>query len=184
MKNDTENKNMDTTSENLEEPVTKLELTKEELEKKLQSESDRRVNEALKTAKAKWQSEYNEKIKTERREAERLAKLSEEERQRELDEKYKKELSMREKELLRKEMKLEAVNILAEKKLPVKFSDILIGDTAEETQDRIKNFEMSFREEVETEVNRRLKGSIPKSGTSDKKKFDMNDLIRGSIRRR
>jgi len=159
----------------------KLTFSKEELEKKLQAEADRRVNQA----KSKWEKDFEEKIKAERREAERLAKLSEEERERELDEKYKKELSNRERELLKKEMKLEAVNILNEKKLPVSFSDMVIGETAEDTQTRIKEFEKSFRAEVEKEVNSRLKGSTPQGGNkTNNKAFDMNSLIRGQIRRR
>lgn len=159
----------------------KFTFTQEELEKKLQSEADRRVTQA----KSKWEKEYQEKVKYERREAERLAKLSEDERQRELDERYKNELSKREKELLVKEMKLAAVDILTEKRLPVKFSDILIGETAEETQEKIKNFETAFRDEVERAVNDRLKSttSAPSSGTKSSKSFNMNDLIRNQMRR-
>jgi len=164
----------------------KLVLTQEGLDKILQIETDKRVTQALKTAEQRWEKEYNEKLKDERREAERLAKLSDEERQKELDEKYKNELSIREKELNRKEMKLEAINILSEKKLPVKFADILIGETAEETQKKINDFQKAFRDEVEAEVNVRLKGVVPKGGTDvkGKKGYDMNAIIRGTARRR
>jgi hypothetical protein len=157
-----------------------IKLTKDEFEKKLLSEADRRVNQA----KAKWEKDYEERVKTERREAERLARLSDEERQKENEKMFKEELSKREKEILKKEMKLEAINILAEKKLPVSFSDILIGDTAEETQHKIKAFEEAFRSEVSKEVDSRLKGSTPKGGASNsQKQFSMNDLIRGQLRR-
>jgi len=160
--------------------------TKEELEKRLQSEADKRVNEALKTHRSKWEKEYNEKLQRERKEAERLAKLSEDERQKELDKKMREEIEQREKQLYKKEMKLEAHNILSGKELPITFSDILIGETAEETHERITDFEKAFKSEVEKEVNKRLKTSTPRGGgtQSQNKGFDMNALIRGSARRR
>ena len=44
-------------------------------EKEFQGELDRRVESALKTAKEKWQTEYDEKLQSEKDEAARLAKL-------------------------------------------------------------------------------------------------------------
>jgi hypothetical protein len=156
-------------------------FNKDEYEKNLQAEADRRVNQA----KRKWEKEYQEKIKFERKEAERLARLSDEERQKENEKKYKEELSIREKELFKKEMKLEAINILAERKLPVTFSDILIGDTAEDTHEKIKAFDEAFRNEVAQEVEKRLKGSTPRTGggSTENKAFDMNAYIRGNLRK-
>ena len=49
-------------------------------EKDFQSEVDRRVTEALKTAHTKWQTEYETKLKAEKDEAARLAKMSADER--------------------------------------------------------------------------------------------------------
>jgi monoamine oxidase len=169
---------------NTENKVEKLTLTQDELNAKLQAEADKRVTEALKTAKGNWQKEYEQKIQHERKEAERLARLSEEERQKELDEKYKNELSKREKDLFKKEMKLEAVNILSNKKLPVSFADMVIGDSAEDTHERIGAFEKAFKEAVESEVNTRIRGSKPVGGTQQANQpFDMNQFIRGQIRR-
>jgi len=158
-----------------------LTFSKEEYEKKLQSEADKRVNQALSSAKQTWEKEVHEKILEERKEAERLAKLSEDDRKKELEDKQKNELSIREKTIARKEMKLEAINILSEKKLPIKFADMLIGETAEETQSRIKNFEKAYKDEIDAEVTVRLKGTTPKGGTDEQKKkgLSMNDIIRG-----
>lgn len=172
---------------NQQEQAKQVTLTQEELEKKLQSESDKRVNQALSTARKEWEKEYTEKLAAERKEAERLATLSAEERKKELEEKQRDELKQRERTIARKEMKMEAMNILSEKKLPIKFADMLIGETAEETQSRIKDFEKAFREEVDGEVTKRLKGSTPAkgaSGASDSKKVSMNDIIRGRVRRK
>jgi lysyl-tRNA synthetase class I len=181
-----DNKNLDTNTVDVENKGTEVEneilqFKKDEYEKNLQAEADRRVNQA----KGKWEKEYQEKLKFERKEAERLARLSDDERQKEMDKQYKEQLSAREKELFKKEMKLEAINILAERKLPVTFSDILIGDTAEDTHEKIKAFDQAFRDEVAMEVEKRLKGSTPRTGggSNTNKGFDMNALIRGSMRK-
>ena len=48
-----------------------LPTTHEELQTLLQSETDKRVTQALNTAKAKWEAEVGEKIETEKKEAAR-----------------------------------------------------------------------------------------------------------------
>ena len=58
--------------------------TKDEVDKLLQSETDKRVTEALKTSRAKWESEYQEKLEKEKEEVERLSKLSAKEKEEEL----------------------------------------------------------------------------------------------------
>lgn len=75
---------------------------KEEWDKKLQSETDRRVNQA----RAKWEKELEEK--------ERLAKLSEEEKIEELKRIKEEELAERERELKIKTVKLEILENLKE----------------------------------------------------------------------
>ena len=50
--------------------------TEEELQKLIQSESDKRVTQAMKTAEQKWQREYEKKLEDEKSEAEKLAKMS------------------------------------------------------------------------------------------------------------
>lgn len=162
----------------------KIVLTTEELEKKLQSEADKRVTEALKTAQTKWEQDYNKKIETERKEAEKLAKLSEEERSRVLEEKRSRELEERERTIYKKELELAAVKILDGKKLPVQFARMFLGDNAEDTHTNIENFEKSWHSEIEARVNERLKGFTPPNASgSDKKLVTMNDIIRGQARR-
>lgn len=165
-------------------PNEKIVLTTEELEKKLQSEADKRVTEALKTAQTKWEQDYNKKIETERKEAEKLAKLSEEERSRVLEEKRSRELEERERTIYKKELELAAVKILDGKKLPVQFARMFLGDNAEDTHTNIENFEKSWHSEIEARVNERLKGFTPPNASGgDKKVVTMNDIIRGQARR-
>jgi hypothetical protein len=140
--------------------------SEEEVQKRVQSETDKRVTQALKTAQEKWEAEFKSKIEQERKEAERLAKLSGEEKEKELLEKAKKEIEERERALRLKELKLDAIDILTDKKLPVKFADMLLKDNAETTMENIKVFEKEWKEAIESAVNERLKGTTPKVGGS------------------
>jgi len=154
--------------ESKDEAVDTVTLSKEELDKKLQTESDKRVTEALKTAKAKWESEFKKKLEEEKKEAAKMSKLSEEEKHRVLLEKRERELEEKERRLLIQSLKLESVKILEDKKLPASFVDWLIGSDADETYANIQAFEKAFQEAVQNEVQNRLPKRIPKVGDSKK----------------
>lgn len=137
--------------------------TQEELDKLLQQEGDRRVT----SAREKFEKEYKEKLEKEKKEAERLANLSVEEKEKELLEQTKKDIEEREKALKLKELKLDAIDILADKKLPIKFADMLLKDDAESTLDNIKIFEKEWQEAIDAAVTERLKGKTPPAGNGD-----------------
>jgi hypothetical protein len=158
-------------------------LTKEELDKKLQAEADKRVTSALKTAQAKWEEDYEIRLQKEKAEAEKLAKLSDEEKRKVLDEKRERELAEREKSIYKKELEIAAIKILDGKKLPVKFAHLLLGDNADETHSNIETFEKEYHEAIEKQVNERMKGYTPKSSTPQSKTITMNDIIRGASRK-
>lgn len=134
--------------------------TKEEQEADVQ----KRIDDAVNQAKARWEKEYQKKADKAKKEAERLSKLSETERAKEEQEAIKKELEAKEKELNRKELKLEMVKVLSDRKIPVEFMDYLIADDNESTMDRIKTFDKQFKKAVEAAVNEKLKGKAPKAG--------------------
>jgi hypothetical protein len=145
-----------------------LPKTQEELEKLLQSEADKRVTGALKTAQEKWEADYEAKLETEKAEAEKLAKLSQAEKEKVLMEKQKNELSQKEKEIALREMKLESIKILNEQKLPIDFADLLTADDADTTKSNIDTFSKAFKDAVSTAVDERLKsGTIPKGGVGN-----------------
>jgi len=159
-------------------------MTAEEFEKRLMSETDKRVGQALKTNQQKLEQEYKQKIESERAEAEKLAKLSAEEREKELFQRSKAELDEKEKLLRNRELKLAAIDILTEENLPVSFADQLLGDSVEDTHDRIKKFKMAWRKAVDNEVKERLKGMTPNDGGKPTKKADMNEIMRTKFQRR
>ena len=160
-----------------------LTLSEEEFSKKLQSEADRRVEMALKTAKEKWQTETEARIEKERREAEELGKMNEDEKRKLLEQKREQQLNDREKALMQKEMELQAMKILEEKGLPVSFARMTLGNSAEDTHENITKFEKAFHDAVNKSVADRLKGGSSKADTEVVGKMDMNAIIRRQARR-
>ena len=151
----------------------KIELSKEEYQKKLDAEADRRVTKALQTAKQKWESEFGEKLEKEKQEAVRLEKLSADEKEKELREKQLKELEERENQLKYKELLSDTKDILHEEKIPVKFADVLVQESAEKTKEKIDSFKKEWQDAIEEAVNERLKGSTPKKpGEPEKNELD------------
>jgi transketolase len=136
--------------------------TQEEVDKLLQSEADRRVTEALKTARAKWEKEFREKLEKEKKEAERLSKLSAEEREKELLKQKEQELAEKEKAIRMKELHLDTIEVLAQEGLPVGFAEFLIQGDAETTNENIKKFKKEWQEALSKAVDERIKGKSPR----------------------
>ena len=138
-----------------------LPATQEELDALLQREGDRRVSDALK----KFDKKKADAIK----EAERLATMS-------AEEKFKYELDKREAAIAEKERslalaenKVVASQILQEKGLPIALVDLVVAESAETMNERIKGLESAFSSAVKIEVENRLKAATPKAGTQDTK---------------
>lgn len=126
-------------------------------EAELQSEVDRRVTQAMKTAEKK----NAEKVK----EAERLATMN-------ADERYKYDLEQREKAIAEKEKALAmaenknaACKVLADKGLDLSLVDFVVDESADVMNDRIKVLERAFRNSVKAEVEKRIGGKSPAAGT-------------------
>lgn len=126
-----------------------------------QAEFDRRVQKAVKTAvtnaQEKWQALTDDKLS----EAEKLAKMTKEEKAQYMQQKKEKELSDREAAITRKELMAEAKNTLAEKKLPAGLADVLNYADAESCNNSIAAVEKAFQSAVQSAVEERLKGGKP-----------------------
>ena len=145
-----DNKNKENENENEE---TKT-YTLEEVQEMLQKEGDRRVSEALKKAEKKKEAAVKE--------AEKLARMNEED-------KYKYELEQREKAIAEKEKQLalaenrnEASKALASRGISIDLVDLVVSDDAEEMMENIKKLEEQFKSSVKTEVEKRIAGNAPK----------------------
>lgn len=142
-------------------PIT----SKEELDKLIQSEADKRVTQGIKIAQAKWEQEYATKIEDAKQEAAKLAKMNADEKAKYELEKREKEIADKEKEYARRELKLTTIGILNERKLPIDFVDFIMTADAETTKANIDSFETLWQSKLEEAVNGKLKGSTPKSGS-------------------
>ena len=164
--------------ESTEEESERMEMTKEEYDAALQKEADRRVAQAIKKREAEHKKELEKETAKARKEAEELAKLSESERmkvEKEREEmtlaKQREELDKERNEFEKERLRLQAEKELAIRKLPVNFSQYVLGDDADDTFDRITVLEEEWQKAIEAEVNERLKSKTPKMGSSNKKGF-------------
>lgn len=126
-----------------------------------QAEFDRRVqrsiNTAVKKAEDKWKALTDEKLT----EAEKLAKMTANEKAEFLEQKRLKELDAREAEITKRELMATAKNTLAEKKLPIGLADVLVYTTADACNASIEAVEKAFQTAVSSVVEERLKGGAP-----------------------
>ena len=111
----------------------------------------------MKNAQEKWQALTDDKLS----EAEKLAKMTKEEKADYLQKKKEKELSDREAAITRKELMAEAKNTLAEKNLPAGLAEVLNYTDADSCNKSITAVEKAFQAAVEAAVQERLKGGIP-----------------------
>lgn len=158
--------------------------TQAEFDAMLQSETDKRVTEALKTAQSKWESEYQTKLENEKSEAVKLAKMSAEERNKALADREREKYETERAKFERERLEFETVKQLAEKKLPTELAKCLCGTDAESTKANIEAFEKAYGEAIQKAVDERLKGKPPKTGAA---KTDIGgsfiDIIRENQRR-
>lgn len=134
-----------------------------------QAEFDRRVQKAINTAikkqKQEWQSSLDDKLT----EAEKLAKMTKEQKAEYMAQKKEKELNEREAELNRKELKAEAKITLAEKKLPAGLSELLDYSSADNCNKSIEALDKAFKEAVDAAVQDKIKGgaTLKKAGSNN-----------------
>jgi hypothetical protein len=154
-----ENVNETNTNETAETTATTDEseklYTQEDVLKLLQQESDKRVTQALKTERKKYEKQLS------------LAKLDGEERA-----KAEKDARIAELEEMLAQMNIannrsELKSVLSSRGLSAEFADIInISDNLEESQANIDKLDKLFKAAVKAEVEKRLAGNAPKGNGS------------------
>lgn len=143
-----------------------------------QAEFDRRMQKAIQTSltkeKEKWQAMTDDKLS----EAEKLAKMTKEEKAQYMQQKKEKELSDREAAITRKELMAEAKNTLAGKNLPQELAEVLNYADAESCNKSIAAVEKAFQSAVQAAVEERLKGKDPMK----KAPRDAEDALEAQVR--
>lgn len=132
-----------------------------------QAEFDRRVHKAvttaLKNAESKWQAIADDRLS----EAERLARMTKEQKAEFKAQKLEEELNQLKREKASAEMASEARRILADEGVTVPDEIVanLIADDADKTKDAVEQFSKAYKVAVQDAVKEALKGTPPKSGT-------------------
>lgn len=129
-----------------------------------QADLDRRIQQALETAKGKWNADIGERIQREREDAARLAQMSEKEKADEMAKRQKAEFDTQKAEFERQRNVFEAQRQLGERKLPLDFAELLAGKDSEATAGSIDAFEKAFNAAVQAAVVEKMKGTAPKTG--------------------
>ena len=133
-----------------------------------QAEFDRRVTKAIATAKANWEKAQAE----EQDEAAKLAKMTEEQRERYQLDKDKKAFAEQKARFAAQQMEVSVGAELQKRGLDAGFAKYLSGATAEESKANIDAFEEVFRSAVRSGVNTAMRGKgapreADKSGTTE-----------------
>lgn len=135
-----------------------------------QAEFDRRINKAIKTAidnaQKKWKTVTDDKVS----EAEKLAQMTGEEKEKYRADKAEKELAALKKQIALGNMASTARKMLAEKQITVSDDIInnLVSDDAEKTKNAVEAFAAAFDEAVQAGIKAALKGEPPKQGAASK----------------
>ncbi|KEI89324.1 hypothetical protein N493_07385 [Clostridium botulinum B2 433] len=146
-----ETKNTDVVTEDSK-TEEKISMTQQEFDKIIQKRLDRE----------------KKKAEAEKIEAEKLAKMSAEEKAKHEFEKEKSKFEEERKKYQLDKMELELIKQLDSKKLPVEFSKYLLSEDAETCLKNINEFEKVWQQAIQNAVNEKLKGTTPKVSSGDK----------------
>ena len=144
--------------------TTQTEVATETKEEKLYTKDE--MQDLLDKSFNKRFAQMKTKFEEEKQEAERLAKMSEAEKAKHEFEKEKADLDERIRKFEVEKLGLEVAKELSNRSLPSEFSKYLVGTTAEESINNIKEFEDLFQKAVERKTGEDLKGSTPSIANS------------------
>lgn len=125
--------------------------------------SQNEVNSIIQKRLDEETKKFNELKAKEIAEVERLAKLSADDREKELLAKSETERQERDKELTLRENKLEGIQKLAEAGLEISLIENVLTTDKEQMGRNIERLQSAFQKAVEVKVNERLKGGTPQS---------------------
>ncbi len=127
-----------------------------------QSEFDRRMSKGLDTAKMKWQEETQKQVS----EAEKLAKMTANERMEHMHTQRENALKEREEKLFKRELETLGAHKLMQKGLPESLKDALNYKDEACLNQSIDHVEKAFFQAVQQGIEMRLQGNTPKMGAS------------------
>lgn len=135
------------------------------------------LNDILKQRLARQEKDLEVRIKEAQKEAERLAKLSAEEKEKELVARSTKELEGKMKEVSIRENRLDAIELFTESKVPASLVDYVINEDKEKTLENAKTFAGLFNDSVAKAVAEQLKGTPPKDISANSKEQSAKAVV-------
>lgn len=148
-------------------------------DKNMQAEFDRRVAKGINTAKERWDKETDTKILNAVAEAQRLAKMNNDQKAEYEKEQAEKKLAKREADITRRELQATAKDILADRGLPIELFATLDYSDAETCNKSIDAVEKAFKAAVENAVDERIKASATNPKGTKQKMENKDPFIEG-----
>ena len=150
----------------------------------MQAEFDRRVSKALATQKAKLEASQKQAIEDALTEAQKLAKMKDDEKAEYERQKREDDYNKRMADLTARELKATAKDNLASEGLPLELADVLNYTDADSCNKSIEAVKTAFQSAVSKAVNEKLKGKgAPKTGdvTTGTLEAQIAKAVRGQI---
>ena len=142
------------------------------------------IEKAVSEAKTKWEKEVEEKLKKAEEEGMRKAKLTNEQRQKEADDKERAEFEKAKAEFEREKIVAYAETELAKVGLSAEIAKYIIAEDKDSTKTVIDKIKESYDKDVQAGVTERLKGKTPNlnGGSGGHNTGSFMDIIRENQR--
>lgn len=142
------------------------------------------IEKAVSEAKTKWEKEVEEKIKKAEEEGMRKAKLTNEQRQKEADDKERAEFEKAKAEFEREKIVAYAETELAKVGLSAEIAKYIVAEDKDSTKVVIDKIKESYDKDVQAGVTERLKGKTPNlnGGSGGHNTGSFMDIIRENQR--
>ena len=142
------------------------------------------IEKAVSEAKTKWEKEVEEKLKKAEEEGMRKAKLTNEQRQKEADDKERAEFEKAKAEFEREKIVAYAETELAKVGLSAEIAKYIIAEDKDSTKAVIDKIKESYDKDVQAGVTERLKGKTPdlNGGSGGHNTGSFMDIIRENQR--
>lgn len=149
------------------------------------------TEEELAALKAKWEKDSAEKHTAEIekakkdavKEAERVAKLSVDDKKAEEFKALEDKVKLLEDEKAFSALKEEAREMLGKENLPREFLDFVLGENAEKTGEKIKTLKKVFDDRLQKAVEERMRGKTPSSGGNTTTEVSVQEQFASALRR-
>ena len=142
------------------------------------------IGKAVSEAKTKWEKEVEEKLKKAEEEGMRKAKLTNEQRQKEADDKERAEFEKAKAEFEREKIVAYAETELAKNGLSAEIAKYIVAEDKDSTKAVIDKIKESYDKDVQAGVTERLKGKTPdlNGGSGGHNTGSFMDIIRENQR--